>query len=152
MTLTNDYIRYYLDQQQGKGIPVFRGSQWQAGYGLGGLFKSLARSIIPMVKSSARSLGKIALDSGANFAGDVLAGKNVKKAAKARLAEAKSIAKKQAVSKLQSLTQTGNGSTRKKRLKKRSSQTVSVINAQIKKQLEKDRSKTFLVEYGDVTS
>ena len=39
---------YYLDQQQqGHGMPVFRGSLWQAGhgqhgYGLGDLFRSIA--------------------------------------------------------------------------------------------------------------
>ena len=45
---------YYLDQQQGRGMPVFRGSLWQAGhgqhgYGLGGLFRSIARVAMPTV-------------------------------------------------------------------------------------------------------
>ena len=68
-------------------MPVFRGSPWQLGhgqmgYGLGGLFCSVARAVMPMVKSGAKALGNIALKSGANFVGDVLAGKNVKEAAK----------------------------------------------------------------------
>ena len=47
---------YYLDQQQGKGLNVFRGSPWQIGhgqmgYGLGGFFRSVARSVLPMIKS-----------------------------------------------------------------------------------------------------
>ena len=69
-------------------MSVFRGSPWQLGhgqmgYGLGGLFRSVARMVTPMVKSGAKALGNIALNSGANFIGDVLAGKNVKEAAKA---------------------------------------------------------------------
>ena len=58
-------------------MPVFRGSPWQLGhgqmgYGLGGLFRSVARAVMPMVKSGAKALGNIALKSGANFVGDVL--------------------------------------------------------------------------------
>ena len=64
MTKADQYVRYYLDQQQGNGMPVFMGSTWQrghgqVGYGLGGLFKSL---------------GKIALKTGANVLGDVPSG------------------------------------------------------------------------------
>ncbi len=88
--MNNPYIRYYLEQQQGRGISVFRGSPWQMGHGqmgngLGGLFRSVARSVMPMLKSGAKALGNIALHSGKNLLGDVLAVKNVKEAAKARV-------------------------------------------------------------------
>ena len=104
-------MRYYLDQQ-GRGMTVFRGSPWQIGhgqmgYGLGGLFRSVARAVMPMVKSGAKALGNIALKSGANFVGDVLADKNVKEAAKARTLEAANVAKRKAVNKL--MNQTGSG-------------------------------------------
>ena len=97
--MTNPYVRYYLDQQ-GRGITVFRGSPWQIGhgqmgYGLGGLFRSVARAVMPMVKSGAKALGNIALKSGANFVGDVLAGKNVKEAAKTRTLESANVAEKE---------------------------------------------------------
>ena len=51
----NPYIQYYLEQQQGRGMPVFRRSSWQrgygqTGYGLGALFSGLARAAIPMLK------------------------------------------------------------------------------------------------------
>ena len=81
-------------------MPVFRGSPWQLGhgqmgYGLGGLFRSVARAVMPMVKSGAKALGNIALKSGANFVGDVLAGKNVQEAAKARALEGCKCCKKE---------------------------------------------------------
>ena len=70
------------------------------GYGLGGLFRSVARAVMPMVKSGAKALGNIALNSGANCIGDVLTGKNVKEAAKARTGEAADVAKQKAVQRL----------------------------------------------------
>jgi hypothetical protein len=116
--MNNPYVRYYLDQQQGRGMPVFQGSLWQAGYGLqtgyglGNLFRSLARTVMPLVKSGAKALGNIALRSGADFVGDVLAGRNVKEAAKARTVEAANVAKRKAISKLRS--QTGRGKRAKR--------------------------------------
>ena len=56
-------------------MPMFRGSPWQLGHGqmgydgLGGLFRSVARAVMPMVKGGAKALGNIALKSGANFVG-----------------------------------------------------------------------------------
>ena len=100
--MNSSYTRYYLDQQQGRGMTVFRGSPWQAGhgqlgYGLGGLFRSIARVAMPVVKSGAKALGKIALNSGLNLLGDVMSGKNVKEAEKTRALEAANTAKNKAV-------------------------------------------------------
>ena len=140
--MNNPYVRYYLDQQ-GHGMPVFRGSPWQLGhgqmgYGLGGLFRSVARTVMPMVKSGAKALGNIALNSGANFIGDVLAGKNVKEAAKARTREATDATKQKAVQRLRAYAQTGSGRRRKKttakqRAKKRKSSTPTTRSNPTKK-------------------
>ena len=123
--MSNPYVRYCLDHQ-GYGMTVFRGTPWQIGhgqigYGLGGLFRSVARAVMSMVKSGAKALGNIALKSGANFVGNVLAGKNVKEAAKARTLEAANVAKRKVVNKL--MNQTGSGKrgskqAAKKRLKR----------------------------------
>ena len=114
MSHADRYVRYYVDQRQGKGMNVFRGSPWQVGHGqmgngLGRLFRSVARSVFPMIKSGAKTLGNISLSSGANLLGDILAGKNVKKAAKSRFTKATGVAKQRAINKLQSLSQTGSG-------------------------------------------
>ena len=98
-------------------MAVFRGSPWQAGhgqhgYGLGGLFRSIARVAMPAVKSGAKALGKIALNSGLNLLGDVISGKNVKEAAKTRALEAANTAKNKAVQRVQNFAQTGKGSKR----------------------------------------
>ena len=116
----NPYARHYLDQQQGHDMAVFRGSPWQAGhgqhgYGLGGLFRSIARAAMPAVKSGAKALGKIALKSGTNLLGDVLAGKDLKTAAKARAREGVAVAKDKAIRRVQTFAQTGQGSRKRRR-------------------------------------
>jgi hypothetical protein len=141
--MNNPYVRYYLDQQQGHRMPVFSGSPWQAGYGhqkgaghqmgygIGGLFCTVAKSVMPMVKSGAKALGNIALKGGADFVGDVLAGKNVKEAAKARTVEAANVAKRKAINKLKS--QTGSGKRAKRTAKKRKASTSTARSNQTKK-------------------
>ena len=52
---------HYLRQQRGRNIAGFRGTRMQRGYGLGSIFKSLARFTMPLFKKSAESVGKQAL-------------------------------------------------------------------------------------------
>ena len=74
------YKNYYLSQV-GHGMPYFAGARVQQGYGLGNLFSSIAKSVLPLVKKGAKTLGKQVLQSDVDFASDVLQGKNVKQAA-----------------------------------------------------------------------
>ncbi|CAB4022897.1 Hypothetical predicted protein [Paramuricea clavata] len=67
---------------------------------------------MPLIKTGAKALGKIALKSGADFLGDVLSGKNVKEAAKARAVEAAHVAKRKAINKV--MGQTGIGKRAKR--------------------------------------
>ena len=52
-----DYLKYYEDQS-GKGIPVFHGSKIQRGYGLGSIFRSFFRWVVPLFKTHAMPLIK----------------------------------------------------------------------------------------------
>ena len=130
----NPYTHYYLEQQ-GRGMPVFRGSPWQMGhdqkgYGLGALFRSVTRSVTPLVKRGAKAFGNITLNTGANFVSDVLAGKNVKQAAKARALEGANAARTKVAQWVQRYAQTGQGwkrsrSTRHPTKKRKASASVS---------------------------
>ena len=118
--LGNPYIHYNLGQQDGRDMPVFRGSSWQRGYGqmgygLGGLFRSLGKIAKPMIKSGGKALGNIAFTSGVNLLGDVLAGKSVKQAARTRALEGANAAKMQAIQRAQRYAQTGRGRSRSSR-------------------------------------
>ena len=62
-------------------MSYYSGRQFQRGYGLGGLFLSIGRVVLPMIKSGIKTVGKEVLRSGAELTSDALQGKNSKKAA-----------------------------------------------------------------------
>ena len=51
------YKNYYLSQVS-HGRPYFAEARVQQGYGIGNLFRSIAKSIFPSVKKDAKTLGK----------------------------------------------------------------------------------------------
>jgi hypothetical protein len=52
--LTDHYLRY----QRGGNIVGYRGARMQHGNGIGGIFKSLARYAIPILKKTAKAVGR----------------------------------------------------------------------------------------------
>ena len=74
----------YYARQVGGPLPYFTGARGQRGHGFGSMFSGLLRSVAPLIKRGTVALGKRALSTGAQIAGDVVAGQNVKKAAKRR--------------------------------------------------------------------
>ncbi len=66
---------HYLRQQRGGNIAGFRGTRMQRGYGIGGIFRSLARFAMPLFKKRAESVGKRALKAATEVGKDVLDGK-----------------------------------------------------------------------------
>ena len=75
---------HYLRQQRGGNIAGFRGTRMQRGYGIGGIFRSLARFAMPLFKKSAESVGKRALKAATEVGRDVLDGKSFKESTKSR--------------------------------------------------------------------
>ena len=69
---------HFLRQQRGGNIAGFRGARMQRGYGIGGIFKSLARYAIPLFKQGAKVVGKRALQTATEVDQDILQGKNVR--------------------------------------------------------------------------
>ena len=80
-------VEQYYRNQVGTGLPVFRGNIVQRGHGLGSMFKGLLKTVVPLVNSGAKSLGKQALSTGLDITRDVLSGQNFKDAAQQRLRE-----------------------------------------------------------------
>ena len=74
-----NYDDYYA-RQVGGALPYVSGARVQRGRGFGSFFSGLLRTVAPLIKRGAVR----ALATGAQIAGDVVAGKNVKKAAKRR--------------------------------------------------------------------
>ena len=74
------YQNYYLNQV-GHGLPYFNGARYQQGYGSGNIFGSIVKTVLPLVKSGSKAIGKQVFCSGVGFASDVLSGKNAKQSA-----------------------------------------------------------------------
>jgi hypothetical protein len=67
--------------QKGGG---FAGTPYQRGAGLGSVFRTLFRAILPIAKSAGKAVGRRMLKSGADVATDILSGHNLKKSVKSR--------------------------------------------------------------------
>ena len=78
-----NYDDYYA-QQVGGALLYFAGARVQRGHGFGSLFGGLLRSVAPLIKRGALALGNRALKTGAQIAGDILSGENIRTAAKRR--------------------------------------------------------------------
>ena len=76
-----NYDDYYA-RQVGGALPYFTGARVQRGHGFGSLFSGLLRSVASLIRRGAVALRKRALTTGVQIASDVMAGQNVKKAAK----------------------------------------------------------------------
>ena len=78
-----NYDDYYV-RQVGGALPYITGARVQREHGFGSLFSGLLQTVAPLIRRGAVALRKRAPTNGAQIAGDVVAGKNFKKAAKRR--------------------------------------------------------------------
>lgn len=126
----NIYKTHYLKQtlgQYGGALPSFQGVRYQRGYGLGSFLKGLLRSAVPLLKAGVQNIGKTALQTGVNLAGDYMSGRDLKSAVQSRALEGAQELKTKAMRGARSiLNQTGKG------LKRRTS-SKSVIRSRAKK-------------------
>ena len=87
LTLTYYYAQAFPEEsssQRGGNVPFYHGPVLQRGYGLGSIFESVARSVMPSLKE----IGKSALTTGLEVLQDgARKGKDIKIAAKKRLKE-----------------------------------------------------------------
>jgi len=105
---------------RGRGIPYFAGPVHQRGHGIGSLFRGLFRFAMPFIKQGAKAVGRQALQTGIQVAGDVLENRPVKESVKARMREAGSSLKTKAETKLgQLLTGSGRRRARTRRARRR---------------------------------
>jgi len=101
---------------RGRGIPYFAGPVYQRGHGIGSLFRGLFRFAMPLIKQGAKAVGRQALQTGIQVAGDMLENRPVKESIKARVREAGSALKTKAENKV---TQLLAGSGRRRARKRR---------------------------------
>jgi len=77
---------YYMEQAGGADYNTYRGSLYQRGYGMGGMFGRfwkwvvplIARNAVPLLKEAGKAVGKEALGSVVNITKDALVGRPIK--------------------------------------------------------------------------
>ena len=127
-----NYQDYYLRQAGGNNVGVFSGSPRQRGHGLGGVFRSLYRYMVPLfkthalpaVKSGAKSIGKEAVRAATNVGIDALRGDDLKQSVKHNFETAISNLHDKAQEKFQ----TGAGRKRRWSLKKNKKRSRKIKN------------------------
>ena len=85
----------FINQRGAGGMPVFNGSRYQRGMGLGSMFKSFFRWIapivkthaVPVIKDAAKFVGTEAIKTAANITSDAIDGKNFNESIKERAKE-----------------------------------------------------------------
>lgn len=137
------YWAQYFKAQANQGghgsINTFAASMpYQRGRGLGSIFKTAFRFLLPLAKKAGLAIGREGLRTGAALAGDILAGSDVKKAAKRRVKHAAG----KLVRKAGDALQKGSGSKRKKAVaKKRRATTRKAIKRKPKSTRQPVRKK-----------
>lgn len=82
------YTAYYLSQA-GSGVShVYSGANYQKGHGLGSFLSGIFRSVFPLLKSGARSLGNEFLRTGGNIMHDIALQKAPRESFRKRVHEA----------------------------------------------------------------
>src|SRR5215468_1693102 len=118
MNPNDPYLAYYRQQQLGHGITsVYRGAAYQRGHGIGSFLGGLLRTISPLLKSGASTVGKEALRTGVGFLGDIAAGTvRPRHAAGTRFKEFTDTLKRKADAKMDRVLSGGGAAYKKRRI------------------------------------
>ena len=134
-----EWQTYYLSQakQTGHGA-AFEGYPYQRGHGLGNIFKSLLRLVLPVAKSAAgKAIGREALVTGTNIASDILSGQNVKTAVSTRSRQGA----KRLVRKAKTKLQQGKGKRRRTTKKRKTAKRKTIKGRKRKTTTKRKRRK-----------
>lgn len=108
---------HYYTQQAGSGINViYKGALHQRGHGIGSFLGGLFRSVLPLLASGAKVVGKEALNTGIGLLSDVVASRPIKESLKNRLKEANFNLKRKADDKIDKLMSGSGINKRRKRI------------------------------------
>ena len=87
----NMYDSYYMGQAGygvGSGLPYYKGPPYMRGHGLGGLLSGVLRStIVPMLKSTGKTLLREGVKTGTEILSDAIKGKSIKSSASERIGQ-----------------------------------------------------------------
>lgn len=115
--MTCPYQHYYT-HQAGSGIGIiYKGVPHQRGNGIGSFLGGLFRSVLPLLTSGARVVGKEALNAGIGLLSDIASARPLKQSLQSRLKDVNSNLKRKADEKIDSLM-SGSGYKNRRPFKK----------------------------------
>lgn len=132
------YHNYYISQAGSGSSVIYRGSVYQKGHGIGSFLGGIFRSIMPFLKTGAKTVGKVLLRSGAGFLGDLAEEQSAKESFNKRVKEAGGELKRKAVGALNGMT--GSGRIKRRRTLK---QKQIVAKRRASKKQQKHQSDIF---------
>ena len=123
---------------RGRGIPYFAGPAYQRGHGIGSLFRGLFRFAMPLLKQGAKAVGRQALQTGIQVAGDMLENRPIKESLRTRVREAGSSLRIKAENKVNQLL---NGSGRRRARKRNALVRIGPLALKIRHISKKRKSR-----------
>lgn len=101
------YHEYYASQAgSGAGV-IYRGAVYQRGHGIGSFLGGIFRTIMPLLKSGAKTVGKELLKSSAGFLGDLSVNRPVRESLKTRISDVGNSLKRKAEQKIEEMVGSG---------------------------------------------
>lgn len=126
------------NQIGGANYPIFHGIPYQRGAGIGSIFKSILRYLIPLGKEAGAAIGRQGLQSTSNILSNVLEGKNLREALKD---ETRSGVKNLLNKAAERVGQMGNGRRRKRKIFNEKLKTINKREKDSKKSKNKKHTK-----------
>lgn len=132
--MTCPYEHYYT-HQAGSGIGVvYKGASYQRGHGIGSFLGGLFRTVLPLLSSGAKAIGKEALSAGVGLLSDMVSARPMEDSIKERLKEVGSNLKRRADNKIDRINMSGSGYiTKRKRVSALSPSLTAKVEALKKK-------------------
>lgn len=124
----------YYSHQAGSGVGViYKGTPYQRGHGIGSFLGGLFRSVLPLLSSGARAIGKEALSTGVGVLSDMFNAQPIDDSIKTRLKEATTNLKRKVDSKIERINMSGSGyKIKRKRLSPSIPASVTKVNTTTK--------------------
>ena len=121
---------------RGRGISYFAGPAYQRGHGIGSLFRGLFRFAMPLLKQGAKAVGRQALQTGIQVAGNMFENRLIKESLRTRVREAESSLTAKSENKVNQLL---SGSGRRRARKRKAPVRIGPPTLKRRKRISKKR-------------
>lgn len=116
------YHEYYSSQAGSGSGAIYRGTVYQRGHGIGNFLGGIFRTIMPLLRRGAKTVGKELLKSSAGFLGDLAVNVPAKEALKNRINDMGNSLKRKAENKINMM---GSGVIKRRRVANKNQKSIT---------------------------